>query len=147
VTCDPPNSSRVRSYQHHRRPPSPFSVPMGKRRAPTDQPTPAARKPRKSSALGTIPWAANKSTLILQLLCEVEKTENFKVLFGKKDKREARKYIYSDAVFFTHFIQNTSGESKISVYKRIGSVLLPEMFALEPSTVADRVKAKMERYS
>ena len=43
-------------------------------------------------------------------------------------------------------MQNTSGESKTSVYKWIGFVLLPDIYAIEPATVADRVKAKMERY-
>jgi hypothetical protein len=49
---------------------------------------PVPKKPRKISAIGTITWGANSSALIYQLLCEVEKPENFKVLFGKKDKHE-----------------------------------------------------------
>jgi hypothetical protein len=64
-----------------------------KRKPPnTAEQAPVAKKPRKISAIGTIPWGANNSSLIFQLLCEVEKTENFKVLFGKKDKHEVVGY-------------------------------------------------------
>jgi hypothetical protein len=52
------------------------------------------KKPRKTSALGPITWGANSSFLIHQLLCEVEKPENFKVLFGKKDKHEVSSVLY-----------------------------------------------------
>ena len=52
------------------------------------------KKPRKTFALGPIPWAANSHTLAYQLLCEVEKSENFKVLFGKKDKHEVIFLLY-----------------------------------------------------
>jgi hypothetical protein len=56
------------------------------------------KKPRKASALGSITWGANSSFLIYQLLCEVEKPENFKVLFGKKDKHEVSSVLYACAM-------------------------------------------------
>ena len=56
------------------------------------------KKPQKTSTLGLIPWGANSSFLIYQLLCEVEKPENFKVLFGKKDKHEVSSALYAFAV-------------------------------------------------
>ena len=60
-----------------------------KRKPPnTAEQAPAANKPRKISAIGTI----INSSLIFQLLCEVGNTENFKVLFGKKDKHEVVGY-------------------------------------------------------
>jgi len=49
------------------------------------------------------------------------------VLFGKKEKNE-----------------NTSGDRKTTVYKRIAQVLLPEHFAIDPSKSGDRVKSKIE---
>ena len=40
--------------------------------------------------------------------------------------------------------QNTSGESKASVYKRIGSTVLPEFSLIDPTATGDRVKSKLE---
>jgi len=94
-----------------------------KRKPPNEQAL-VAKKPRKISAIGsgTIPLGANNSSLIFQLLCgEVEKTENFKVPFGKMDKHEVVGIHYFYGLYSSVCVQNTSGESKISVYKRIGS--------------------------
>jgi len=68
-----------------------------KRKPPNTDTTqiPVPKKPRKISAIGTISWGANSSALISQLLCEVEKPENFKVLFGKKDKHEVSLPLFS----------------------------------------------------
>ncbi|KAG6878044.1 hypothetical protein C0992_008712 [Termitomyces sp. T32_za158] len=57
----------------------------------------------------------------------MEAVNNYKVLFGKKDKTE-----------------NTSGETKVTVYKHIGQKILPELFDLDAGTVADRIKSKIE---
>lgn len=42
--------------------------------------------------------------------------------------------------------QNMSGDSKVTVFKRIGQVILPELFALDGTTVANRLKGQLERY-
>jgi hypothetical protein len=55
---------------------------------------PVAKKPQKNSAIGTIPWGANNFPLIFQLLCEVEKMENFKVLFGRTNTRYVIHYFH-----------------------------------------------------
>ena len=53
-----------------------------KRASASSQVVPEARAPPPS--LPKIPWTANGSALIWSLLSEIEKTENRKVLFGKK---------------------------------------------------------------
>jgi hypothetical protein len=42
--------------------------------------------------------------------------------------------------------QNTSGDSRISVFKHIGKQILPDLFSLDPGTVSDRLKGQLERY-
>jgi hypothetical protein len=42
------------------------------------------REAQKASTLGTMPWGAKDSSLSWELLTQVEKPENFKVIFGKK---------------------------------------------------------------
>ena len=42
--------------------------------------------------------------------------------------------------------QNTSGDSKVTVFKRIRQVILPELFALDGTTVANQLKGQLERY-
>jgi hypothetical protein len=44
--------------------------------------------PQGSQRLPDIPWAENDGSLIWSLITEMEKPENFKVLLGKKDKKE-----------------------------------------------------------
>ncbi|KAF8814097.1 hypothetical protein BYT27DRAFT_7250358 [Phlegmacium glaucopus] len=56
-----------------------------------------------------------------------KKTENYRVLYGKKNVAE-----------------NTSGETKVTIYTRIAEAILPELFAVNPNTVRDRVKSKFE---
>ena len=48
----------------------------------------AAPKPRSKSALPSINWTADDSALLWSLISEMEKKENTKVLFGKKEKNE-----------------------------------------------------------
>ncbi|KAH7918100.1 hypothetical protein BV22DRAFT_1051964 [Leucogyrophana mollusca] len=40
--------------------------------------------------------------------------------------------------------KNTSGESKASVYKRVGAVILPEFHAINPTATGDQIKGKIE---
>ncbi|KAF8074111.1 hypothetical protein FPV67DRAFT_1650802 [Lyophyllum atratum] len=84
--------------------------------------------PKKSKTkISDIPWADNENFLTWALLTELEVEKNYKVIFGKKDKSE-----------------NTSGETKVTVFKRIGEKILPELFAVDPTVIADRVKSKVE---
>ncbi|KAJ7151178.1 hypothetical protein C8R46DRAFT_914372, partial [Mycena filopes] len=71
-----------------------------------------------SSNLPDFPWTVDKNKLIWDLIGEMEKPENSKVLFGKKAPGE-----------------NTSGDKKVTVYKRIGENILPEYYKLEPGTL------------
>jgi len=48
----------------------------------------AAPKSRTKSTLPSINWAADDSALVWGLIAEMEKKENTKVLFGKKEKNE-----------------------------------------------------------
>jgi hypothetical protein len=41
-------------------------------------------------------------------------------------------------------VKNTSGETKVTVYKRIGEVVLPDLFKINPGVVGERVKSKVE---
>jgi len=59
---------------------------MGKRKD-KDGPT-APKKAHKVSNILPLPWTAKRSKLVWTLLMEVEKAENFKVLFGKWTKGE-----------------------------------------------------------
>ncbi|GLB45646.1 hypothetical protein LshimejAT787_2500380 [Lyophyllum shimeji] len=84
--------------------------------------------PKKSKTkIPEIPWADNENLLTWALLTELEVDKNYKVIFGKKDKNE-----------------NTSGETKVTVFKRIGEKILPELFAVDPTVIGDRVKSKVE---
>jgi hypothetical protein len=46
----------------------------------------------------------------------------------------------------TNCLQNSSGERKTTIFMRIAQASFPEMYAQEPKTLADRVKAKIEWY-
>lgn len=46
------------------------------------------KKSKSSVTILSLPWAANDSALVWQLIGEIEVPENFKVLFGKKSKFE-----------------------------------------------------------
>ncbi|KAJ7809439.1 hypothetical protein B0H13DRAFT_2221068 [Mycena leptocephala] len=78
-------------------------------------------------ALPRIDWSADEGALIWELIAQMEVKENRLVLFGKQDKNE-----------------NTSGESKIAVYKRIGTKILPDLAQTSPNALAKRVKGKAE---
>ncbi|KAM6491159.1 hypothetical protein JOM56_013398 [Amanita muscaria] len=78
--------------------------------------------------LPEIPWAQDDHKLVWDFITQLEKDVNYKILFGKKDPSE-----------------NTSGDSRFTVFKRIAEAILPDMFKLDPSTVADRLKGQLER--
>jgi hypothetical protein len=44
-------------------------------------------------------------------------------------------------------LQNTSGDSKIKVFKRIGKVLFPDLYVIDEDSIGSRVKGKTERYT
>ncbi|KAI0725004.1 hypothetical protein C8Q72DRAFT_935049 [Fomitopsis betulina] len=79
-------------------------------------PTPSQGSSRKKSSVPDIDWKANNGALLWQLIGELEKPENFRVLFGKRDKNE-----------------NTSGDRKITVYKRVAQAILPDGYAAHPN--------------
>ncbi|KAG2137186.1 hypothetical protein BD769DRAFT_1664084 [Suillus cothurnatus] len=66
-----------------------------------------------------IDWATD---LTWKLLAEAEKSENRKTLLGEKKD------------------ENTLKDTKIAVFKCIGSVILADSYALNPDAVGDRVK-------
>jgi hypothetical protein len=51
----------------------------------SDSPQPLPKKPRKPSGLPPISWTAD---LTWRLLGEIEKGEDYKILFGKRSKHE-----------------------------------------------------------
>ncbi|KAF8802078.1 hypothetical protein BYT27DRAFT_7048271, partial [Phlegmacium glaucopus] len=69
-----------------------------------------------------IPWGDDNNRLVWAFLTECKKDINYKVLFGKKETTE-----------------NTSGDSKITVFKQIAQVILLELFAVDGTTVANRL--------
>lgn len=77
--------------------------------------------------LPPIAWDADDHALVWKLIAEVTKPANLKVLCGKSTKQE-----------------NTSGETKASVFRRIGSVLLPELYIIDATATGDRIKSRYE---
>ncbi|KAJ7315627.1 hypothetical protein DFH08DRAFT_657276, partial [Mycena albidolilacea] len=73
-----------------------------------------------------IEWDADKSAATYDLITQMEVKENRLLLFGKQGD------------------ENTSGESKIAVYKRIGSKIFPAMYATSPNALGKRVKGKAD---
>ena len=57
------------------------------------------------------------------------------------------RYVYLpslELIFYLICEQNTSGNQKMTVYKWIVQVLLPEHHAFDPSKSGDHVKSKIE---
>jgi hypothetical protein len=55
----------------------------------------AAKKCKEGEAAGipsSLPWSADKSVKIWALIAEISQPENYKVLFGKKYKKEVRQF-------------------------------------------------------
>ncbi|KIM68061.1 hypothetical protein SCLCIDRAFT_999323 [Scleroderma citrinum Foug A] len=83
--------------------------------------------PKKAKAvLPSIAWDADDNALVWQLIAEITKPANLKVLCGKTKH------------------ENTSGETKASVFRRIGSILLPELHIIDATATGDRIKGKYE---
>ncbi|KAJ8594912.1 hypothetical protein M405DRAFT_695718, partial [Rhizopogon salebrosus TDB-379] len=61
------------------------------------------------------------------LLSEVEKDANRLVLLGKREKKE-----------------NTSGDSKIAVFQRIGAVVQPDSHKINPTATGKAIKRKYD---
>ncbi|KAG2123246.1 CHAT domain-containing protein [Suillus clintonianus] len=82
--------------------------------------------PKKDTA-PAIPDVHWSEDMTWSLLSEVEKDDNRLVLLGKREKKE-----------------NTSGDSKITVFQRIGAVVLPESYKLNPTATGKAVKRKYD---
>ncbi|KAG1848902.1 hypothetical protein F4604DRAFT_1687605 [Suillus subluteus] len=76
-------------------------------------------KKQAGLAIPEIDWIMD---LTWKLLAEAKESENRKTLLGKKKD------------------ENTLKDTKIAVFKHIGSVILTDSYALNPDTVGDRVK-------
>ncbi|KAG1785028.1 uncharacterized protein HD556DRAFT_1451113 [Suillus plorans] len=82
--------------------------------------------PKKDAALA-IPDVHWSKDMTWSLLSEVEKDDNRLVLLGKRKKKE-----------------NTSGDSKITVFQQIGAVVLPKSYKLNPTATGKAVKWKYD---
>ena len=98
----------------------------------------------KKTKIPDILWTKNSNWLIWSLLTEIKKPVNYKVLFRKKDKDEVNLQYHGPSCTLLIFPQNTSGETKVMVYKHIRHTILPDLFAMVPNVVADHVKGKLE---
>ncbi|KAI6006490.1 hypothetical protein F5J12DRAFT_892685 [Pisolithus orientalis] len=83
-----------------------------------------AKKPKVT--LPPIAWDANDHTLVWQLISEITKPQNLKVLCGKSKHK------------------NTSGETKASIFWHTGSVLLPELYSMDAAATRDQIKHKYQ---
>jgi hypothetical protein len=67
---------------------------MGKRKGTSDEPTsnteptPGDGKHVKSDIPQQLPWSENDSAKTYKFITKMEKLDNFKVFFGKKDKTD-----------------------------------------------------------
>ena len=78
-------------------------------------------------------------------IAEMEKLDNFKVLFRKKDKADVCLQL-SLCPFWLIEFQNTSRESKNSLFKHIGQVIWPEYAAIDVTGIGTRMKNKYDMY-
>ncbi|KAK7027727.1 hypothetical protein R3P38DRAFT_2939819 [Favolaschia claudopus] len=86
------------------------------KKAPKSVPKKAAAKKGKKNAEPPLPkinWKADEAALIWALIGRMEVKENRLVLFGKDSSDE-----------------NTVGDSKMVVYKRMGGDIMPQLFAM-----------------
>ncbi|KAG2054961.1 hypothetical protein BDR06DRAFT_1007443 [Suillus hirtellus] len=84
------------------------------------------RKKKDSGiAIPKITWM---NDLIWKLLAKIELPENRVVLLGKWKKHE-----------------NTSGDSKATVYQCMAAVIFPQFHGLNPTVTGDRVKHKYKQ--
>jgi len=86
-----------------------------------------ARTTKAQAAKASIPAITWTENMVWALLAQLRQKDNYSVLFGKKEAGE-----------------NTSGERRISVYKRIAEKIIPEVYQLDAGVAADRIKKKIE---
>ncbi|KAJ2925642.1 hypothetical protein H1R20_g11452, partial [Candolleomyces eurysporus] len=77
--------------------------------------------------LPEINWTANNYEMLHKLLTETEKPENRSVFYGKENKDD-----------------NTSGDSKNKVCKRIAEAIVPELFVQNPTAITKRITTKIK---
>ena len=99
--------------------------------------------PTSKSAILAIQWTANNHNLICKLLDEMGRLENFSVLFGRTDSVEVSKFLPHNQPQSLITPQNTTGDSKIKVCKRIGEVLFPALFPDHATVVGERIRGKI----
>ncbi|KAG0692564.1 hypothetical protein DFH29DRAFT_1008435 [Suillus ampliporus] len=82
------------------------------------------RKKNTGVAIPEIEWTAD---IIWQLLNQIELSENRVVLLGKHKKGE-----------------RTLGDSKVTIYQRMGAAIFLQLYSLNVVAVGDHVKRKYE---
>ncbi|KAG1859624.1 hypothetical protein F4604DRAFT_1588908, partial [Suillus subluteus] len=99
----------------------------------------ARGKKQVGPAIPEIDWTTD---LTWKLLAEAEKSENRKTLLG--EKKDEVSLLPLQSLGCKRSAENTAPEyiedTKIAVFKRIGSVILADSYALNPDAVGDRVK-------
>jgi hypothetical protein len=102
---------------------------------------PKSTKPK----IPDIPWGDENDWLVWAFITECEKEVNYKVLFGKKETTEVRQISRS----LTRLLKKKEHEwsSKITVFKQIVQIILPDLFAMDGTTVANQLKGQLERYA
>ncbi len=105
-----------------------------------------AQIPPCRAPLPKIPWTANGHAIVWSLISEMEKTENRKVLFGKKSD-EVRKLLsltgFPVNLSWPWAEKNSSPEHKISVCKHIAKVIVPGLYLRDASVAGEHVRAKI----
>ncbi|KAJ7939467.1 hypothetical protein B0H13DRAFT_1850763 [Mycena leptocephala] len=93
-------------------------------------------------SLPQIKWTADEGALTWALIASWRSRRT--VLFSLEKTTKTRRVSIRPSGFYfdptDRDFQNTSGDSKIAVYKRIGGVILPDLFAVSPNALAKRVK-------
>ncbi|KAL0960775.1 hypothetical protein HGRIS_005796 [Hohenbuehelia grisea] len=88
---------------------------------------PPKRGPRKS-VLPKISWTTDKSKIAWLLIAKMEENDNKKVLMGRRKTKGT----------------TIQGDTKADVYRRIARELFPELYAIDASTISDRIKSICE---
>ena len=90
----------------------------------------------------------NDYELVFILLDQLEQPQNFKVLFGKKDTSEVVNSRVCPLLLFIDCMseQNTSGTSKVSIFKLIAQALFPEEFKTLPNQLVSQIKSCVQMY-
>lgn len=105
---------------------------------------PRKQKKQDKPAIPTIQWSGDNYSLTWRLIGLVEEPENRKVLVGKSKDEVSRLSVVRTSG--TDLIQNSSGENRARIYKRIAEKLFPAYFVLDAGTTANCIKSKWEAY-